>query len=335
MRILLLLSVLPFFAPSGGATKDLRCHDESISSSRIDVRQGEILVALRLSNEDVAAIQGPLEEYLAQHFVITSDGEPLTRVMVSDTESGKTRDVVQRFSGRVGALRLRVDLFRDVVRKHKHIADFSDGRTLVFDGERVEAGWTASPSLLAFVWLGMEHILTGWDHLVFLVALLLIAAKLGSVVRLVTAFTVAHSITLALTALRVIGPPSFVEPVIAASIIYVALENLALKDQPLDSASGLARDKHRWRWLLVFVFGLVHGMGFGGVLVEMELTRPVTALLGFNLGVELGQLAVVAVVFPLLMLARRREVLYRKGILRLGSLAAAGAGLVWFVQRIA
>jgi hydrogenase/urease accessory protein HupE len=246
---------------------------------------------------------------------------------VSDADDGRTRDLVLRFSGRpIGALKFRVDLFRDAVKSAKHIADVSEGRTLIFERDRVEADWTAKPSWIrrfgAFAWLGIEHILTGWDHLTFLIALLLIAAKVGSVVRLVTAFTVAHSITLGLTALRVIGPPSFVEPLIAASIVYVAVENLCVKDEA------------RWRWMVVFAFGLVHGMGFGGALLEMELTSPVTALLGFNVGVELGQLAVVAVVFPLLAVARRRETLYRKGVLRVGSIAAGCAGLFWFAQRI-
>ena len=146
-------------------------------------------------------------------------------------------------------------------------------------------------SAAAFFRLGIEHILTGFDHLLFLGALLLRGGGLGSILGIVTAFTLAHSLTLALAVLRVVSvPPEIVEPLIALSIVYVAAENLLL-----------ARPSRR-RWIESFAFGLVHGLGFAGALLELELPREmlVWSLLAFNLGVEAGQLAAVALLLPLL-----------------------------------
>ena len=131
--------------------------------------------------------------------------------------------------------------------------------------------------------LGVEHILTGADHLVFLLGLILVGGSLRSLVGVVTAFTLAHSITLALAALSIFAPsPRLVEPAIALSIAYVGVENLFVND-----ASK--------RWRITFPFGLIHGFGFAGALREIALPRaqlPI-ALVSFNLGVELGQLGVL------------------------------------------
>jgi|tagenome__1003787_1003787.scaffolds.fasta_scaffold20763116_2 hypothetical protein len=147
-------------------------------------------------------------------------------------------------------------------------------------------------SRAAFFRLGVEHILTGYDHLLFLFALLLRGGRLRSLLGIVTAFTIAHSITLALAILGVVViPPAVVEPVIALSIAYVALENIVREH----AASG--------RWLVSFVFGLVHGFGFAGALLELGLPPGgiLSSLLFFNLGVEAGQALVVAALFPALL----------------------------------
>jgi HupE / UreJ protein len=147
----------------------------------------------------------------------------------------------------------------------------------------------------SFVRLGVEHILTGWDHLLFLLVLLLRGGGWLSLVKIITAFTVAHSVTLALAVLEVVAlPDRLMEAVIALSIAAVAAENLFLR--PVVSR----------RWLVSFVFGLVHGFGFSSVLREMGLPTQglVLSLLGFNAGVELGQALVVAVALPALALLR-------------------------------
>jgi hydrogenase/urease accessory protein HupE len=176
----------------------------------------------------------------------------------------------------------------------------------------------------SFIVLGVEHILTGYDHLLFLLALLALGGSFGYLLKVVTAFTVAHSVTLTLSTLDIISlPPRFIESVIALSIAYVAAENLWRK-----------RDKaERWRWALTFAFGLVHGMGFAGILQEMTIPKSslVTSLVSFNIGVELGQLAFMSVAF--LILALFKLLAWDKGIRYGASLTAVAAGMYWFVER--
>jgi hydrogenase/urease accessory protein HupE len=173
------------------------------------------------------------------------------------------------------------------------------------------------------VWTGVEHILTGYDHLAFLVGLLLLGGRVRSLVTIITAFTVAHSITLCLAALRVVSlSPSFVEPAIALSIAYVGVENLFVADPSK-------------RWRITFPFGLLHGFGFAGALMDLDLPRAQlpAALFGFNLGVELGQLGVLAVVLPVVLLARKNEWFRTRGV-KVLSVGIAVAGVAWFIQRV-
>jgi HupE / UreJ protein len=174
----------------------------------------------------------------------------------------------------------------------------------------------------SFVRLGIEHILTGWDHLLFLLVLLLRGGSLLSLARIITAFTAAHSVTLALAVFGVVTlPDRLVEAVIALSIAVVAAENLFLR--PLVSR----------RWLVSFGFGLVHGFGFSSVLREIGLPTQglVLSLFGFNAGVELGQALVVAGVLPALALLRNTR--WEAPLVRRASLAILLVGAVLFVER--
>ena len=176
----------------------------------------------------------------------------------------------------------------------------------------------------SFVILGFEHILTGYDHLLFLLALLALGGSFGYLLKVVSAFTVAHSITLTLATLNIISlPPRFIESVIALSIAYVAAENLWRNREKAE----------RWRWALTFVFGLIHGMGFAGILQEMAIPKSslVTSLVSFNIGVELGQLAFMSIAFLILSLAKRWS--WDKAITYGASLTAIAAGIFWFVER--
>lgn len=216
-------------------------------------------------------------------------------------------------------------------RGHRHMARVGETETVVWTSQPtvevplVGAALTpAPPGFTSMVLLGVEHILTGADHLLFLLALLLVTMSLRGLVGVVTSFTVAHSITLAAATLGLVAPsPSLVEPVIALSIVYVGLENR------LSSAAGR-------RHAITFVFGLVHGLGFAGALQELALAPDAVplALLGFNLGVEAGQLAVVALVLPAVVLARRATWLPQRLAPAL-SLGVAAVGLFWFVERVA
>jgi HupE / UreJ protein len=189
-----------------------------------------------------------------------------------------------------------------------------------------QSGRAAAPvDFKSFVFLGLEHILTGYDHLLFVLSLLALGGGLRYLLKVVTAFTLAHSVTLALTTLGIIALPGrIIESGIALSIAYVAAENIFSRNKP-----GLERS----RWIITFVFGLLHGMGFAGLLGEMNLSSsslPV-ALVGFNLGVEIGQLAVVIPAFLLLRWLERWKI--GSQIRWSASAFAVAAGLYWFVER--
>ena len=174
-----------------------------------------------------------------------------------------------------------------------------------------------------FILWGMHHIFVGYDHIAFLMALLLAAQRLRDMVRVVTSFTVAHSITLLLAALDVIRLPGAVtESLIAASIVYVA-------------AGELLHHRGSHRWMLTFAFGLVHGLGFSSVLRErlQDLQSIAVPVVSFNLGVELGQISILLVVLPVLTLIRRapdEKARERRQwwLVRVGSTADPAPGLV-------
>ncbi len=174
-----------------------------------------------------------------------------------------------------------------------------------------------------FLGLGVEHIVTGWDHLAFLFALLLAARSFRDMATVVTGFTVAHSITLSAATLGLVSlPGSVVEPLIALSIVGVGLENLI--DPPA-----------KRRLAVTFALGLVHGFGFAGMLAELGLPADAAALalLCFNLGVELGQLAIVAPGLPVVRALRARPLWVARGV-PVASVGVALAGLWWFVERV-
>ncbi len=174
--------------------------------------------------------------------------------------------------------------------------------------------------------LGFEHILPlGLDHILFVVCLCLLNNKFKTVLWQATAFTVAHSITLALSMQNIIVlPAEIVEPIIALSIFFVAVENLLL-------------DKLKpWRIILVFLFGLIHGIGFASVLSEIGLPRDkfLTSILSFNAGVELGQITVIAIVFALIILPFGKKPWYRKWVVYPVSILIALIAAFWTVERM-
>jgi hydrogenase/urease accessory protein HupE len=215
---------------------------------------------------------------------------------------------------------------------HRHLAHVRAG---VADQEtvavrsaatvRVDAGHPieSSGGTWAYVKLGVEHILTGYDHLVFLFGLVVIGGRMRGLLKAVTAFTIAHSVSLALAVLGAWTPsPRLIEPAIALSIAYIGVENFYVKDAEK-------------RWRITLPFGFVHGFGFAAALVERHLPRSriPMALLGFNAGVELGQLGVLAVLLPLLTLARRSAVMRTRG-LKVANVLIILLGLGWLVVRM-
>ncbi len=178
-------------------------------------------------------------------------------------------------------------------------------------------------SVAAYLGIGVEHILLGFDHLVFLFGLILVGGRLRSLVAVITAFTLAHSVTLACAVLQWWTPsPSVIEPLIALSIAYVGVENFFVTNA-----------ERRWR--ITAPFGLVHGFGFAGALAEVGVPegRAPLVLFLFNLGVELGQLAVLAAALPILWWLRRRGWLGVRVVRGLSGLVVA-AGVFWLVERL-
>jgi hydrogenase/urease accessory protein HupE len=212
---------------------------------------------------------------------------------------------------------------------HRTLAEFSVGGDKLQFVSQHENTWswqrdadTSWSNIAGFVLFGMEHIFSGYDHLLFLLGLLLVGRGLKNLVRIVTAFTVAHSVTLALATLGIVQPAGwFIEAAIALSIVYVGVENLLVREV-----------RHRWR--IAFVFGLVHGFGFAGLLREMNMGQAglLVSLLTFNAGVEIGQVLIVALAWPLLHGLQKSS--YRLHVIRLLSVAITVFGLIWFVERV-
>ena len=200
-------------------------------------------------------------------------------------------------------------------------ADYTKTETIDFE----------RPALQTFglyIKIGVQHILPGGlDHILFVLALFFSTMRLRSLLIQISAFTVAHTATLALVAAGILSPPaSIVEPLIAATIAFVAIENIVFKDMT------------RWRPFVVFGFGLIHGMGFAGFFGTLGLPDGQfwSALIGFNVGVELGQLSVILAAFLLLLPARRMisETNYRRTLAWPASALIGLTGLFWTVERL-
>jgi hydrogenase/urease accessory protein HupE len=176
-----------------------------------------------------------------------------------------------------------------------------------------------------FLPAGVQHILVGPDHLLFLIGLLLLGGSIRRLALIVTAFTIAHTITLSLAALDLVNPPArIIEPAIALSIVYVGADNLLRRG---------GRDTRAW---IAFAFGFIHGFGFAYVLREMDLPARALgwSLFSFNLGVEIGQLSVVVPVASALAALRSWSEAAGQRVAVFGSVAVMGAGLFWYIQRV-
>ena len=176
-----------------------------------------------------------------------------------------------------------------------------------------------------FVPAGVHHILIGPDHLLFLIGLLLLGGSIRQLAVIVTAFTIAHSITLSLAALNIVTPPArIIEPAIALSIVYVGADNLLIRG---------GRDVRAW---IAFAFGFIHGFGFANVLREMDLPARALgwSLFSFNVGVEIGQLLVVVAVASALAALRSRSEAAGRQLAVAGSVVVMAAGAFWFIQRV-
>ena len=394
----ILLTALGSAVPTGRALAHGRSHSYSswkIESGGAQVRVRIPLLELTRLPFGPSARRGTTPEltrYLTENVRLLVDENACPAAAPASTRTTRDGWVVYEWSvvcSTDGNLTIQSRLLLDVFSAHLHFVRVAlpDGTVLErvlseasssWDGFRAAGGGgdssSAAASLLGYLTLGIRHILSGWDHLVFVLALIFLASTLGEVATLVTGFTVAHSVTLGLAVLGIVRPEAeAVEALIGFSIALVAAENVWLmagRDRVIPLATtaallslalvagvgvgvlrpltliGLALftfchfalldrvDRPaRLRVAVAFAFGLVHGFGFAGVLAEMELPRGrlVPALLGFNLGVEVGQIAVVAIIWPLLRLLSGTRAM--GSIAELSSAGIAGLGIFWFVTR--
>lgn len=277
-------------------------------------------------------------DYVEENFRVIIGGEILEmdRQGASVTEDNLGNmsakfDFVKKLSFQPWKLTLGLSFFQDFGPRHKNLAKVLYGSELQqtiftvgdpeqsfsFEGQDVQL----TRQIRQFVWLGMEHILIGYDHILFLLGLIIIGGSFRNLIKIVTSFTIAHSITLILAALQVVSIPGrLVESVIALSIVYIAVENFLVKNT--DD-----------RWLITFIFGLMHGFGFASVLAGLGLPTKglIASLLSFNIGVEIGQLAIVAVIFPVVLLLYKSR--WRKQFVYGLSSLILVFGLVWFIER--
>ncbi len=294
----------------------------------------------RLGSEELEAAGRDLSAFTAAHFTVAVNGAPIALepqpVRLTADASGQEFfqvPFIARLSAPAHEVAVTADvgLFETFQQTYTNLVVLtgSDGQvqqaplslqqpTLSF-ALGVPASRTASA--VRFLRLGIQHIFLGYDHIMFLIALLAFGGRLLTLVKIVSAFTIAHSITLILAALQVVHlPPRLIESAIALSIIYVAAENFFL-----------TRADHRW--MITFLFGLVHGFGFANVLRELGLpaTGLIASLLSFNVGVEFGQLTIVALLWPVMQWVARQR-FHRAAVAAVSGVILL-CGLGWFLER--
>lgn len=337
-------------------------------SGRWDIALRDLDVAIGLDADGDGAItwgevrqrHADIAAYATARLAVVADGVPCALAVgaqLIDEHTDGAYSVLPLKLACAGAPRtlvLNYTLFADLDPQHRGLLNLQAqgvAKTAILGPQApsqsfVLAEASAWTQLVDYLRDGLWHIWIGFDHILFLLSLLLPAVGIWpllhaprrhgawqpvdrfgqafwDVLRIVTAFTVAHSITLTLATLGVLALPSrLVESAIAASVVLAALNNV----WPVF---------HGRRWIVAFLFGLVHGFGFASVLADLGLPQGtlVLALLGFNLGVEAGQLAIVAVFLPLAF-GLRRTWLYRRGVLVGGSYVIAAMAAAWLVERV-
>jgi len=326
-------------------------HDPGISTVMVKAVSDRLEVSATFSRKDIEALLAPQRSAALEQTNLAQLALEAVRI----EQNGKALHPIahhMRFAGAdnveahltfgsatSGKLTFRSPLLERFAPGHRQLLSVTDanGRALAerllsasvnrtdLEIQRAEPN-PPQTSMVGFIALGVEHILTGYDHLLFLFALLIVARNLMTSLKVITCFTVAHSITLVLATFDIVQLPSrIVEPLIAASIVYVSIENLA------------RRGESRGRLALTFAFGLVHGLGFATVLRELGLGSSASGialpLLSFNLGVELGQILVAAVLLPLIWKVRQHPTAANR-LAPACSLLITAAGTYWLIQRI-
>ena len=332
-------------------------HDPGLSAAEVQIGRAQIVInwsiarsdvenvlTLDLNNDslltqnDLAVVKPLLEEFARNAFDIEIADRRLAPVSVEVglEQAGAIAFQITFDRGEGSRIRIRSTAIRSFARGHREYVSVVGERgnklgEKMLDAATCELDLVIDPgstehagSVLQFLVLGIEHILTGYDHLVFLLGLLLAGAGFRDAVKIITSFTAAHSITLALSTFNLVRiSPAVVEPLIAFSIIYVGLENIVRRDL-------------RGRWLLTFGFGLIHGFGFASVLRELGIGSGAGAalpLVSFNAGVEMGQLVIALVVLPMIWKFRKRPLFVMRFVPTCSILISIAGGF-WLVERL-
>ncbi len=317
----------------------LSAHELGVSSLNLEIVDGKLVVYSSYAKADFGGFTDRtspdgLKAFTAKAIKIEADGKPFD-ALDNEASLDEADGVNLRHSfGAVSGEKIRIISYLPsklssnhvqilkLIRNDKEISRqflTGDKNEFVFDLKDIHT----PTSFGQFLTLGIKHIAFGFDHLLFLFALLLVVSRFGEIAKIATFFTIAHSITLALVAFNVISIPGYlVEPVIALSIIYVGLENIFKPEQ-------------KKRWLVAYIFGLVHGLGFAAILTEIGIGDGMAAvipLLSFNLGVEIGQFAIILLVLPVLWYLQKKT-FYKAKFVPICSILIAIAGIYWFVKR--
>lgn len=348
----LLLWAVPAFAhPAPFSYLDLHLDGSSLSGTLV-VHDLDAAHDLGVTNADTllepataARYRDALVALLGPRLALTVDGRPATITwgaidVVPDRQSLRLAFTVN--GGRPGRIGINsclfpydpihqtfINIYEDTALKLQLILDASHREADYFSGS-TQGRWAV---VKTFVASGIEHILIGPDHILFLIGLLLLGGTLSRLALIVTSFTIGHSITLSLAALDILSPSArFIEPLIALTIVVVGADNLLVL-RGTRSGTATASDIRAW---LAVAFGLIHGFGFAYVLKEFGLPQAALgwSLFAFNLGVEIGQLLIVAVVAGSLTFVRRRSEHAARQIAVVGSVAVILAGVYWFIERV-
>jgi hydrogenase/urease accessory protein HupE len=295
----------------------------------------------QLSTAEITKHSAQIQKFLNQKIRLTAGVQTVKTLMVQSgvaktlpsnlnvtTDTHSSLLLQYHWAQPLDQLQMHYDLFAPNVTTARCLAQLvRAGKVdnLVFTPASKDAALINLPvwqQITSFIGLGIEHILTGYDHILFLVSLLMLGGGLKYLLKVVTAFTLSHSVTLSLSVLNIVAVPSqWVECAIALSIAYIAAENLW-------------RTESAGRWKLAFGFGLIHGLGFASALQDLDLPKSNLAisLASFNLGVELGQISIVLVIYFLLSYLRKLP--WDLTIRRLVSVGVIGMSLIWFWERV-
>lgn len=364
--VLAMLVALPGTAPVRAhdlplSYVDLRAHKTGVditveaSANNLAHELSGIKEEVLLTPAGALAQKDKLRDLVFSRFRLSAHGEKIQVDFLSIEPLPERGDVRLLFRGKwkreqePDALQINCRLFPYDLRHKTFLNLYQNGkleRQEIFDNTvtrldvQLKGAGSAQSTLTVigqFLREGVHHIFIGPDHILFIIGLLLLGGSLRQLLKIVTAFTLAHSITLALATLEIWNPPSrVIEPLIALSIVFVGLHTSYTLIKAKDAGAEKARPERDLRLLFAFVFGFIHGFGFASVLRELNLPSNALglSLFAFNGGVEFGQACIVLTVAPLLALSYKRSRVLGWRVASVASLAVISMGAFWFIQRV-